>query len=86
MSAYSSYDIDGQPLIPNTDMYVSPDLKYMGLAALNEAAAELANLAFNNSSVNTDLVSQDINILLYEKQHVNCLGSCTKDPCSYFHR
>ena len=67
-------------------MYVSPDLKYIGLAALKEAAAELANLAFNDSSVNTDLVSQDINILLYEKPHVNCLGSCTNDPCSYFHR
>ena len=84
MSAYSSYDIDGKPLIPNTDMYVSPDLKYMGLAALNEAA-DLANLAFNDSSVNTNLVSQDINIL-YEKQHVNYHEAARKDPCSYFHR
>ena len=86
MSAYSNYDLDGNPLIPNTDMYVSPDLKYMGLAALNEAAAELANLAFNDSSVKKGLVKQDIYTYLYEKEHVNCLGSCTKDPCSYFNR
>ena len=68
MSAYSKYDIDGEPLIFNTDnsQHISPDLKYMGLAAPNEAAAELANLAFNDSSVNTDLdypqLAQDINI------------------------
>ena len=86
MSAYSNYDPDGFPLIPNTDMYVSQECKSMGLAALIEANAELSNLAFNDSSVDTNLVAQDINILLYEKQHVNCLGSCTKDPCSYFHR
>ena len=83
MSAYSKYDIDGEPLIPNTDNYISPDLKY-GFSCTNEAAAELANLAFNDSSVNTDLVSQDINILLYEKQHVNCLEAAQKTHVHIF--
>lgn len=86
MSAYSTYDIDGYPTIPNQDNYVSPDLKYLGLSVQKEAMSELSNLAFNDSSVNIDLVKQDIYTYLYEKEHVNCLGSCTKDPCSYFNR
>ncbi len=86
MSAYSKFDLDGFPLIPNTDMYVSSECKSIGLAALHEANAELANLAFNDSSVNTDLIAQDINVFLYEKQHVNCIRSCTLDPCTYFNK
>lgn len=37
-------DLDGYPPIPQSDNYLSPELKYIGLAAANEARSEIENM------------------------------------------
>ena len=38
---YSVQDIDGYPMIPSNDNYMSQDAKYIGLSALHEASADI---------------------------------------------
>tara|TARA_R110002073_G_scaffold98114_1_gene224927 strand:+ start:244 stop:543 length:300 start_codon:yes stop_codon:yes gene_type:complete len=38
---YSVQDIDGYPMIPTNDNYMSQDAKYIGLSALHEASADI---------------------------------------------
>ena len=37
-------DLDGYPPIPKSDNYLSPELKYIGLAVANEARSEIENM------------------------------------------
>jgi hypothetical protein len=41
-------DLDGYPLVPNTDNYLSKECKHMGLAALSEARHDLINLGIGS--------------------------------------
>ena len=61
---YSVQDVDGYPMIPTNDNYMSQDAKYIGLSALHEASADI-EFMYSESPERLCNCLKPINILAY---------------------